>query len=49
MAGSQYSLNLQADLIGFMYVPEHYTREHLAHTLINILDWIGIADKVGDI
>jgi hypothetical protein len=38
MAGSQYSLNLRADLIGFMHVPGHHTGEHLAHALINILE-----------
>jgi hypothetical protein len=46
VAGSQHSLNLRADLIGFMRVPGHHTGEHLAHALINILDRIGITEKV---
>ena len=44
--GLQYSLTLRAALIRFMRVPGHHTGEHLAHAFINILDRVGIAEKV---
>jgi hypothetical protein len=45
-AGTQYTLTLRTDLIGFLRVPGHHDGEHLATAFLYIIDRIGIASKV---
>lgn len=44
--GTDFTLELQADLIGFHRVPGSHTGEHLAQAFIHVLDRLSIADKV---
>lgn len=45
-SGSYYSLAMRADLIGFQRIPGHHTGEHLADSFIEIIDRLGIQEKV---
>ena len=46
LQGTQYNLQLCADLIGFHHVPGHHTREHITHAFLHVLDHIGVVHKV---
>ena len=44
--GPKLTLKLQADLIGFQWVPGHHDGRHHAHAFLFVIDWIKIAGKV---
>jgi len=42
----QHRINLRVDLIGFVYVPGHYTGKHLAEVFLFIINCLQIEKKV---
>ena len=47
--GSQKTLWLRSDLVGFHKLPERHTDEHLAHCFLFITDHLKITEKVSRI
>ena len=43
---SQHKINLRADLIGFLHVPDSHTGECLAKAFLFIIDHLDISNKV---